>query len=44
MSYIDLEVIEMEITIELGQVNDIDELENLYNDLNDYLAEGANYP
>lgn len=34
----------MDITIELGQVNDIDELENLYNDLNDYLAEGVNYP
>ena len=34
----------MDITIELGQSNDIDELEQLYNDLNDYLAEGVNYP
>lgn len=34
----------MEITIELGQANDIDELEQLYNDLNDYLAKGINYP
>lgn len=34
----------MNITIELGQENDIDELEQLYNDLNDYLAEGVNYP
>lgn len=34
----------MNITIELGQVNDIDELEQLYNDLNDYLAKGVNYP
>lgn len=34
----------MDIIIELGQVTDIDELENLYNDLNDYLAEGVNYP
>lgn len=34
----------MDITIQLGQVTDIDKLENLYNDLNDYLAEGINYP
>lgn len=34
----------MNITIELGQANDIDELEQLYNDLNDYLAKGVNYP
>ncbi len=34
----------MDITIEFGEVNDIDELENLYNDLNDYLADGVNYP
>lgn len=34
----------MNITIEIGKENDIDELENLYNDLNDYLAEGINYP
>ena len=34
----------MDITIELGQVKDIDELENLYNILNDYLESGVNYP
>lgn len=34
----------MEIIIELGKPNDIDELEQLYNDLNDYLAKGINYP
>lgn len=34
----------MNIIIELGKVNDIDELEKLYNDLNDYLAKGVNYP
>lgn len=34
----------MDISIELGQANDIDELEQLYNDLNDYLAKGVNYP
>ena len=34
----------MSIIIELGKENDIDELENLYNDLNDYLAAGVNYP
>ncbi|WP_315066350.1 GNAT family N-acetyltransferase [uncultured Clostridium sp.] len=34
----------MDIIIELGSVNDIDELEHLYNDLNDYLAGGINYP
>lgn len=34
----------MDITIELGQVNDIDELEQLYNDTNDHLAKGVNYP
>lgn len=34
----------MDITIELGQAYDIDELEQLYNDLNDYLAKGINYP
>jgi GNAT superfamily N-acetyltransferase len=34
----------MDISIELGQVNDIDELEQLYNDLNDHLAKGINYP
>jgi ribosomal protein S18 acetylase RimI-like enzyme len=36
--------INMEINVELGQTKDIDELEQLYNDLNDYLAEGINYP
>lgn len=30
-------------SIEKGTVNDIDELENLYNDLNDYLESGINY-
>lgn len=34
----------MDIIIELGKENDIDELENLYNELNDYLEEGVNYP
>lgn len=34
----------MSIIIELGTENDIDELENLYNDLNDYLEVGVNYP
>lgn len=34
----------MDINIELGTVNDIDELEQLYNDLNDYLEKGINYP
>lgn len=34
----------MNISIELGNVKDIDELEQLYNDLNDYLALGKNYP
>lgn len=34
----------MSIIIELGTENDIDELENLYNDLNDYLAGRVNYP
>lgn len=34
----------MNISIELGNTKDIDELERLYNDLNDYLAAGTNYP
>lgn len=34
----------MDITIELGQAKDIDELEQLYNDLNDHLAKGINFP
>ena len=33
-----------EYNIEKGTIKDIDELENLYNDLNDYLKLGANYP
>lgn len=34
----------MELIIELGNTNDIDELEKLYDDLNDHLAKGVNYP
>ncbi|MTI54838.1 GNAT family N-acetyltransferase [Geosporobacter ferrireducens] len=34
----------MNIIFELGKVSDIDELEQLYNDLNDHLAKGINYP
>ena len=34
----------MNINFELGREKDIDELERLYNDLNDYLSEGVNYP
>jgi len=34
----------MDIVFELGQADDFDELEQLYNDLNDHLAEGVNYP
>lgn len=34
----------MDINIELGKTGDVDELEKLYNDLNDYLAQGVNYP
>lgn len=34
----------MNTNIELGKETDIDELEKLYNDLNDYLAKGVNYP
>ena len=34
----------MEICFELGKEQDIDELENLYNTLNDHLAENINYP
>lgn len=30
-------------SIEMGTINDIDELEKLYNDLNDYLEVGTNY-
>lgn len=34
----------MNITIELGREKDIDELEQLYDDLNDYLEKEINYP
>ena len=34
----------MDIVIELGNETDIDELEQLYNDINDYLASTVNYP
>ena len=34
----------MDIIFDLGKEDDIEELERLYNDLNDYLAEGVNYP
>ncbi|MDP4089563.1 MAG: GNAT family N-acetyltransferase [Bacillota bacterium] len=34
----------MKIVIELGKENDIDELEKLYNDLNDYFEAAVNYP
>ncbi len=34
----------MQITFSLGIEDDIDELEQLYNDLNDYLEKGTNYP
>lgn len=34
----------MDIEIELGQIKDLDELETLYNDINDYLEENINYP
>lgn len=34
----------MNINIEIGEESNIDELEKLYDDLNDYLANGINYP
>ena len=34
----------MNITIELAKETDLDELEKLYDDLNDHLAKGINYP
>ncbi len=34
----------MDITIELAALKDVDELEQLYNDLNDYLEININYP
>jgi GNAT superfamily N-acetyltransferase len=33
----------LNISVKLGQANNIDELENLYDCVNDYLAEGTNY-
>lgn len=33
----------MKIIIESGKLDDIDEIEQLYNDLNDYQAAGVNY-
>ncbi len=34
----------MDIYMELGTINDIDELEQLYNDVNDYFVSNINYP
>jgi ribosomal protein S18 acetylase RimI-like enzyme len=34
----------MDIIFDLGKTSDIDELEQLYNDLNDHLAKEINYP
>lgn len=34
----------MDLIIESGKASDIDELEKLYDDLNDYLSKGINYP
>lgn len=34
----------MDIIFDLGKADDIDELEQLYNDLNDHLAKEINYP
>ncbi|MBU3202492.1 GNAT family N-acetyltransferase [Clostridium estertheticum] len=34
----------MDIIFDLGKENDIDELEQLYNGLNDHLAKGVNFP
>ena len=34
----------MDIVVELGKADDIDELEQLYNDLNDHLEKEVNYP
>lgn len=34
----------MNLTFELGKINDIDEIEQLYNDVNDHLEKGVNYP
>jgi len=42
--YVDWSDTSMDINFELGKEKDIDELEQLYNDLNDHLSEGVNYP
>lgn len=34
----------MDLVFDLGKATDIDELEELYNDLNDYLERNINYP
>ncbi len=34
----------MNMVFDLVKANDIDELEQLYNDLNDHLGKGVNYP
>lgn len=34
----------VEVTILLGEEEDIDEIELLYNEINDFLAKGVNYP
>ena len=34
----------LNFVFKLGNTNDIDELEQLYDDLNDHLAKGVNYP
>lgn len=34
----------MKIVIEKAKITDVDDLETLYNDLNDYLAINTNYP
>ncbi len=39
-----MERIYMDTSIKLGQIKDIDELERLYNDINDYLEKNVNYP
>ena len=34
----------MDISIEVGELDDVDGLEQLYDELNDYLEKGVNYP
>ena len=41
---LDKEVLKLNITIQLGTKYDIDELEQLYNNINDHLAATTNYP